>query len=380
MGILFSAPQYEYDVIREEWLKSVEKIGQQGVFVGGAAVSKFEASFAAYVGVTEAVGVGNGTDALFLALKALGVGPGDEVITAANTFVATVGAIYHTGAVPVLVDCGESYVMELDSVRAAVTSRTRAVIPVHLYGQMIDLGEWQVWSEETGIAIVEDCAQAAGASVGGLAAGSFGIMGCYSFYPDKNLGALGDGGAIVSSSPELLARLRQLRNHGGELRYRHDIPGYNSRLDPIQASALQLKLDRLQAWNKHRREAAGWYRQRLEGIDGLVLPAPVALDDCSHVFHLYVVRIAGGRRDELKKHLQKKGVLTAVQYPVPVHLLPAYADLGYGPGSFPRAERLAGEILSLPIHAGLTEADVAFIGSEIQSFFAATATNVSGRT
>ncbi|MFC4102461.1 DegT/DnrJ/EryC1/StrS family aminotransferase [Paenibacillus xanthanilyticus] len=371
MGILFAAPQVEYDLIREEWLASVAQIGRQGVFVGGAWVSKFEAAFAAYLGVDAAVGVGNGTDALFLALKALGIGPGDEVITAANTFVATVSAIHHTGAAPVLVDCNDGYLMDLDDVRAAVTTNTRAVIPVHLYGQLIDLDEWKAWSEETGIALVEDCAQAAGASRRGQAAGSWGVMGCYSFYPDKNLGALGDGGAIVSSSPETAGRLRKLRNHGGEVRYQHELPGFNSRLDPIQASALHCKLAYLDEWNAHRRKAAGWYRNHLADVAELALPGHVEPDDGSHVFHLYVIRVGGGRREELKKHLQKKGILTAVQYPVPVHLLPAYAHLGYGPGSFPQAERYAQEILSLPMHAALQEREAAAIGAEIQSFFAA---------
>ncbi|MFB9327856.1 DegT/DnrJ/EryC1/StrS family aminotransferase [Paenibacillus aurantiacus] len=371
MGILFSAPQVEYDIIREEWLETVAQIGRQGVFVGGTWVSKFESAFASRLGVSEAIGVGNGTDALFLALKALGIGPGDEVITAANTFVATVSAIHHTGAAPVLVDCNDEYLMELDAVRAAVTSRTKAVIPVHLYGQVIDLDDWKAWSEATGIAMIEDCAQAAGASRSGQAAGSWGVMGCFSFYPDKNLGALGDGGAIVSNSPELAARLKKLRNHGGELRYQHDLPGFNSRLDPLQASALHCKLAYLDEWNAHRRQAAGWYRSHLADIAELTLPGHVEPDDTSHVFHLYVVRVGGGRREELKKHLQKKGILTAVQYPVPVHLLPAYAHLGYGLGSFPQAERYAGEILSLPMHAALQEQDVVSIGSEIKSFFAA---------
>ncbi|QJC53258.1 DegT/DnrJ/EryC1/StrS family aminotransferase [Paenibacillus albicereus] len=371
MGILFSAPQAEYDIIREQWLADVAQIGRQGVFVGGARVSKFESAWASYLDAGAAIGVGNGTDALFLALKALGIGPGDEVITAANTFVATASAIHHTGATPVLVDCSDGYLMDLADVRAAVTARTRAVIPVHLYGQLIDLAEWKAWSEERGIALVEDCAQAAGASLRGKAAGSWGVMGCFSFYPDKNLGALGDGGAVVTSSPEMAGRLRKLRNHGGEARYQHELPGFNSRLDPIQASALHCKLAYLDEWNAHRRSAAGWYRSHLAGVSELTLPGPVEPDDSSHVFHLYVVRVGGGRRDELRRQLQKKGILTAVQYPVPVHLLPAYAGLGYGPGSFPRAERYAAEILSLPMHAALQERDVAAIGAEIQSFFAA---------
>ncbi len=371
MGILFSAPQHEFNEIRSQWLEVVGQIAQQGVFVGGPRVSAFEKAFAGYIGVGETIGVGNGTDAIFLALKALGIGPGDEVITAANTFVATVGAIHHTGATPVLVDCGPDYLMDLDQVKNSVTPRTKAIIPVHLYGRMVDLRTLVPWAAEHGIAVVEDCAQAAGARAHGRMAGSWGVMGCHSFYPDKNLGALGDGGAITTSSQELSAKLRKLRNHGGEIRYQHELPGYNSRLDPIQACALELKLARLDGWNEHRRRAAAQYQMRLGDLQGIVLPAAVPVDDESHVFHLYVIRVMDGRRDELKKQLQKKGILTAIQYPVPVHLLPAYAHLEYGRNAFPRSEQYAGEIVSLPMHAALTEQEIDLICSEIQALFRA---------
>jgi dTDP-4-amino-4,6-dideoxygalactose transaminase len=367
MGILFSAPQYEFDIIREEWLQSISQIAQNGMFVGGSIVSKFESSFAAYLGVKEAVGVGNGTDALFLALKSLGIGPGDEVITVTNTFIATVGAIYQTGARPVLVDCDSSYLINFEEVKASVTPRTKAIIPVHLYGQMVDLSEWLPWAEENGIHIIEDCAQATGASLNGKAAGSWGIIGCYSFYPDKNLGALGDGGAIVSSSTEVLTNLRKLRNHGGENRYQHDIPGFNSRLDSLQASALQLKLPYLDEWSDKRRTIAGWYETYLQNINDVVVPA--GFRHSHHVYHLYVIRVANGQREALKKHLQKKGVLTAVQYPVPVHRTQAYSFLEYIAGSFPFAEAYSNEVLSLPMHIMLTEADVAMITNEIKIFF-----------
>ncbi|CAH0119660.1 dTDP-3-amino-3,4,6-trideoxy-alpha-D-glucose transaminase [Paenibacillus sp. CECT 9249] len=367
MRILFSAPQYEYEMIREQWLEAVAKIARQGVFVGGPPVSEFEAAFAAYLQAEGTVGVGNGTDAIYLALQALGVGPDDEVITAANTFVATVGAIHHTGARPVLVDCNEHYLIDLERVKECVTSRTKAIIPVHLYGKMADLKAIAPWAAERGIALIEDCAQAAGASLDGIAAGRWGVMGCFSFYPDKNLGALGDGGAVVSSSFEMIAKLRKLRNHGGEVRYQHEICGYNSRLDPIQASALQLKLRYLDDWNNRRREIARHYRFYLGAVEFLTLPE--FADDNSHVFHLYVVRVKYGLRDALKKHLQKKGVLTAVQYPVPVHRLPAYAHLGYKAGDFPHAELYAGEILSLPMHVAMTENEVRFIASEIRTFY-----------
>ncbi|TXK84585.1 DegT/DnrJ/EryC1/StrS aminotransferase family protein [Paenibacillus sp. N3.4] len=367
MGILFSAPQYEFNIIREEWLQSVTQIAHSGIFVSGPIVSKFESSFAAYSGVEGAVGVGNGTDALFLALKALGIGPGDEVITVTNTFIATVGAIHQTGARPVLVDCDDSYLIDFEQVKASVTPRTKAVIPVHLYGQMVDLREWLPWAEENGIQIVEDCAQAAGASLDGKAAGSWGIMGCFSFYPDKNLGALGDGGMIVSSSPELLTKLRKLRSHGGEVRYQHDIPGFNSRLDSLQASALQLKLPYLDEWSDKRRAIADWYETHLQDIHDVFVQK--GLYDSRHVYHLYVIRAKNGQREALKKHLQKKGILTAVQYPTPVHLTSAYSFLAYAAGSFPHAEAYASEILSLPVHIALTEEEVTMIANEIKAFF-----------
>lgn len=366
MGIPFTAPQVEFEVIRDEWYQSVQQLAQRGIFVGGPVVASFETAFSAYTGGLGTVAVGNGTDALFLALKALGIGPGDEVITVANTFIATVSAIHHTGASPVLVDCDPfNYLIDLNQVKARVTPRTKAIIPVHLYGQLVDLRQLLPWAEEQGIAIVEDSAQAAGARLDGKAAGSWGIMGCFSFYPDKNLGALGDGGAITSSSTEMLEKLRKLRNHGGEMRYQHDVPGYNSRLDPLQAIALLLKLRHLDEWSERRRKIAGWYQVHLENTESILLPQH--RHDESHVYHLYVIRVGNGLREALKKHLQKKGILTAVQYPVPVHLTPAFSFLGYEGGSFPNAEQLANEILSLPMHIAMTEDMVAAVASEIKT-------------
>ncbi len=364
MGILFSAPRQEFEIIREEWLESVEEIASHGVFVGGTVVARFEREFAAYTGTQGAVGVGNGTDALFLALKALGIGPGDEVITAANTFIATVEAIHHTGALPVLADCDPAtFLIDTDQVKRLATPRTKAIIPVHLYGQMVDLDDIAAWAEARGIHIVEDSAQAAGASLNGRAAGSMGAMGCFSFYPDKNLGALGDGGMVVSSSPDGLARLKRLRNHGGEVRYQHDMPGFNSRLDPIQAGALSIKLRYLDEWSATRRKVAAWYGGYLEKTGGVILPA--SRDDNSHVYHLYVIRVDGEVRDKLRKHLQKQGILTAVHYPLPVHLTPAFSHLGYGPGSFPAAELCAEQIVSLPMHIAMSEEHVSRISGEI---------------
>lgn len=365
MGVLFSAPQAEFAIIKEEWFKAVEELAKSGVFVGGAKVEEFEAAFADFVRTKAAVGVGNGTEAICLALKALNIGPGDEVITAANTFIATVEAIHNAGAKPVLVDCDpDNFLIDFEQVKRSKTSRTKAVIPVHLYGQMVDLSEILPWAERENIYLVEDCAQAAGARHRDKPAGSIGIAGCLSFYPDKNLGALGDGGIVVTSSEELAAKIRKLRNHGGDGRYKHEIIGTNSRLDPIQASALKLKLPFLNQWNARRREIATLYETYLGGLEGVSLPKHRG--DESHVFHLYVVRVKPEIRDKVRKQLQKKGVLTAIQYPLPVHLTEAFSGLGYHPGDFPVAERYAQEVISLPMNITVTEKDVEFIAAEIK--------------
>lgn len=365
MRIPFSSPQAEFELIKEQWLLHVEETARRGVFVGGAELASFEEAFAAYSETAYAVGVGNGTDALYLALRALGAGAGDEVITAANTFIATAEAIHHTGAKPVLVDCDPAtFLIDLEQVRASITSRTKAIIPVHLYGQAVEMDKLLAIAEERGIAVIEDSAQAAGARYLGRPAGSWGAMGCFSFYPDKNLGALGDGGAVITSSESLASTLRKLRNHGGEVRYRHDVPGFNSRLDTIQAIALELKLAHLRQWSQHRRQVAAWYEEYLR--DAAAVTLPTHRGDDSHAFHLYVVRVEKELREKLRKHLQKKGVLTAIQYPAPVHLTPAFSHLQYTLGDFPAAEQAADEILSLPMHVAMGEEQVAYVASAIK--------------
>jgi dTDP-4-amino-4,6-dideoxygalactose transaminase len=368
MGIPFSTPHKEFEIVFDQWLEDVRGIVSRGLFVGGPVVEHFEKQFAEYCGVKEAIGVANGTDALLLALKALNIGPGDEVITVANTFIATVEAIYHTGARPVLVDCKEDdYLIDLKAVEQAITNKTKAVIIVHLYGRLFPVDSVIDLVKSRGIAIIEDCAQAAGARRNMRHAGSFGTTGCFSFYPDKNLGAIGDGGCIVTSDEAVSRQIRKLRNHGGIQKYTHEIPGFNSRLDPIQAAALRLKLNHLDDWILKRREVAALYRKYLSTFDSVILP-----DDpggCEHAYHLFVIRLTGGKkqREALHKHLQKKGILTAVHYPVPIHLTPAFAYLGYQAGQFPVCEMLAEQILSLPMNINVTEEDIALISKEIQS-------------
>ncbi|MFC5701160.1 DegT/DnrJ/EryC1/StrS family aminotransferase [Cohnella faecalis] len=366
MGILLSAPQTEFEIIEEEWRDAVKQIAKRGEFIGGASVARFEKAFAEYIGAQGMVGVGNGTDALILALKSLGIGPGDEVITVANTFVATVAAIHHVGARAVLVDCDErTYLMDIGKVTQAVTARTKAIIAVHLYGQMVDLHELLPWAEERGIAVIEDGAQAVGARLYNRAVGNWGQLACFSFYPDKNLGAFGDAGGITGSSPELLSTLRKLRNHGGEMRYQHELPGFNSRLDPIQAIALDIKLKYIEQWTAKRIQIAKWYEHELNGISNVVLPCH--RNDQSHVFHLFVIRVPDLARSSLMKHLQKKGILTGIHYPTPVHLTPAFSYLGYGPGDFQTSEKASKEILSLPMNITVSEQDVETVAKEIRN-------------
>lgn len=320
-------------------------------FVGGPQVAAFEAEFAGYVGVAHCVGVGNGTDAIELALRAAEVGPGDECVLPANTFVATAEAVARAGARPVLVDCREdTYLMDTDAVEAVLTPRTKAILPVHLYGQVAEVERLLPLAERIGGYVVEDAAQAQGARRDGRTAGGLGHLAATSFYPGKNLGAYGDAGAVLTDDDGLAERLRLLRSHGEPRKYDHAALGFNSRLDTLQAVVLSAKLRRLERWNAARRAAAARYDALLSCVEGVV--RPVTLPGNEPVWHLYVVRVPN--RDVAVKALRKAGIGVGVHYPVPVHLTGAFADLGYRPGDFPVAERLAGQILSLPMHPHLT--------------------------
>ena len=320
-------------------------------FVGGKQVTLFEEEYARFVGVEHCVGVANGTDALEIALRAYGVGAGDEVVIPANTFVATAEAVVRAGALPVLVDVDEAtLLMDVEQVHRALSPRTRAVMPVHLYGQVVPMGDLLDLADRKGLLVIEDAAQAQGARQGGTCAGAFGAAGGTSFYPGKNLGAYGDAGAVTTRSAQVARRARMMASHGGEVRNQHEVLGFNSRLDTLQAVVLRAKLSRLEKWNDARRCAADHYRELLAGLPGLRLPA-VASDN-EPVWHLYVVRVA--RRDHVVVELERAGVGAAIHYPVPVHLHRAFEELGAGPGSFPVAEQAAGQILSLPMHPHLT--------------------------
>jgi dTDP-4-amino-4,6-dideoxygalactose transaminase len=332
-----------------------------GDFILGADVVAFEEEFARFSGAAHCVGVANGTDALELALRARGVGPGDEVVLPANTFVATAEAVSRTGARPVLVDCDpEHLLVDPDRVGAAVTGRTRAVVAVHLYGQMAPVdGLREV--VPAGVDIIEDAAQSQGATRHGQGSGSVGAVAATSFYPGKNLGAYGDAGAVLTSDEATAATVRALRAHGGTRKYVHDQVGMNSRLDTLQAVVLRAKLRRLAGWNEQRREAARRYALLLGGRDDVVLPTVRAGNE--HVWHLYVVRVPD--RDAVLAHLSAAGIGAGIHYPQPIHLLGAYQDLGDGPGAYPVAEAAAGMLLSLPLFPGITADQQERVASEL---------------
>jgi dTDP-4-amino-4,6-dideoxygalactose transaminase len=321
-------------------------------FIGGPQIAKFEADYAAFIGATHCVGVANGTDAIEIALRALGVGSGDECILPANTFIATAEAVARSGAKPVLVDCADddTYLIDTAAVAAAMTPRTRAIIPVHLYGQAAPVERLLPLAEEAGAWVVEDAAQSQGARRNGKGAGALGHAAATSFYPGKNLGAYGDAGAALTGSDDIASKMRIIADHGSPRKYEHEVLGFNSRMDTLQAVVLSAKLRRLAGWNAARRAAAARYDSLLSG-SGEVIP-PRTLVGNEHVWHLYVVQVPN--RDRLLKELHAAGIGAGIHYPTPIHLTAAFADLGYGQGSFPVAERIAGNLLSLPLYAEIT--------------------------
>ena len=339
----------------------------EGRYVLGAPVAGFEQAFAAYVGVRHARTVNSGTDALMIALRCLGVGPGDEVVTQANTFNATVAAIRLVGAVPVLVDCDEhTFLIDTAQLEPAVTGRTRILLPVHLYGKPTPMQPFTDLAARRGLRVVEDAAQAHGARLDGRGAGSCGVVGCFSFHPSKNLAAAGDGGAIVCDDDQLAELIRCHRELGQQGQNHHVHVGYNSKLDAIQARVLTAKLPKLDAWNNQRRDVARAYRQ---GLADLPLSFQQWDEQEEHVFHLFQVRT--DRRDELLAHLREASIDAVVRYPCPIHLQPAFADQGWQTGQFPVAERLARELLCLPIRPGMTGDEIEYVIDQVRRFHAA---------
>ena len=341
-----------HDLLADELNAAVQRVLMSGWYILGPELEAFEAELAAYHGKRHAVGVASGTDAIELALRALGIGQGDEVVTVSHTAVPTVCAIERAGATPVLVEVDPvTYTMDPVAAAQAITSRTRALLPVHLYGHPADMTALSELAARHGLAVLEDCAQAHGARWQGRLAGTMGDLGALSFYPTKNLGACGDAGAVLTDDAALAERLRRLRNYGQRQRYHHVEPGQNSRLDELQAAILRAKLGHLDEHNAVRRQLAGEYTDRLTGV-----VTPASRPEADHVYHLYVVRHPD--RDALRSALTAAGIQTLVHYPIPVHLQPAYARLGRGSGSLPTTERLAREVISLPLFVGLEPAAV----------------------
>jgi dTDP-3-amino-3,4,6-trideoxy-alpha-D-glucose transaminase len=349
----------------EELLEVVARVAATGGFTLGHELEGFEAEFAAYCETDHAIGVSSGTEALVLALRALDIGPGDEVIVPANSFIATAEAVSLAGATPRLVDVDpETHLIDAEGVRSAIGPRTRCVIPVHLMGATVDMDPLLDVAREAGLYVVEDCAQAHGARYRGQRVGTFGELGCFSMYPTKNLGAWGDGGAVTSADAELASRVRLLRSHGEGPRYHHSVVGTTARLDALQAALLRVKLRRLEGWNDDRRRVGAALRAGLEGTS-LELPAwSSAAGD--HVYHLFVVRTR--RREALRAFLGERGIATAVHYPIPIHRTGAYADLGLGPGSLPAAERLADQICTLPLYPSMADDEIGRVVDAVQEY------------
>ncbi len=357
----------------EELMGTVREVAENGAFTLGHHVEEFERDFAEYCETDFAVGVSSGTEALALALRALEIGPGDEVIVPANSFIATAEAVSAVGAVPRPVDVdSDSHLITAENIAAGLSSRVRCVIPVHLFGATVDMDPILELAREAGVHVLEDACQAHGARYRGRRVGTLGALGCFSFYPAKNLGAWGDGGAVVTATPELADRVRLLRSHGERPRYHHRVVGATARLDALQAALLRRKLARLDDWNDERRRLGAELRERLTGAQGADVVDPVHLPfaGADHVYHLFVVRCA--ERDLLREHLSQHGVASAIHYPVPIHRTGAYADLGLGAGSLPASEALSEQICSLPVFPGMSEAELEQVVEAVHSFTQAT--------
>ncbi len=349
MKVAFVDLKAQYASIKPEIDQALAAVVGDCAFIAGKYATAFENDFAAYIGRQHCVGVANGTDALYVAMKGLGLGPGDEAITAANTFIATAEAITHTGAEVAFVDNDPlTYNLDIDRIEAAITPRTRAIVPVHLYGQPCDIEGVMRIAAKHDLLVIEDAAQAHGAKVVDRNVGTFGHCACYSFYPGKNLGAYGDAGAIVTDDAKLDAFARSFANHGRSEQYFHDIEGVNSRLDGFQAAVLAVKLRHLETWTEARIATARRYDAGLQGV----CVTPAVSPGVRHVYHLYVIRVAN--RDEVRQHLQEAGIATGIHYPVALPYLPAFARLGHRPQDFPVAHGAMTEILSLPMHGDLT--------------------------
>ena len=356
MKVAFVNLGMQYESIAKEINNAIKEVISSSSFIGGKFVKSFESNFAQYIGVRHCIGVGNGTDALFIALKSLGICNGDEVITVANTFIATSEAITLTGAKVVFVDCDEkTYNIDIKKIEKAITGRTKAIIPVHLYGQPADMDEILGIAKKYNLFVIEDAAQAHGAIYKNRNVGTIGDVACFSFFPGKNLGAYGDAGAIVTNNDELANKSRMFANHGRIEKYNHEYEGINSRLDGLQAAILDVKLKYLEKWTERRRAIAKMYNESLRDA----VMTPIVIPNVRHVYHLYIIRTKN--RDRIIGFLKEKGISTGIHYPIPLPFLKAYSYLGYKPEDFPVAYSLKDEILSLPIHGDMTDKEVEYV-------------------
>jgi dTDP-4-amino-4,6-dideoxygalactose transaminase len=354
----------QYLALKPEVDAALQRVIENSAFILGPEVKTFEQHFAEFCGVRYAIGVDSGTAALHLALLLLGVGPGDEVITTTHTFIATAEVISLTGARPVLVDIDPcTYNLDPEKVQAAITPRTKVIMPVHLYGQPAEMDALLAIARRHNVRVIEDAAQAHGATYRTQRAGSLGDLACFSFYPGKNLGAYGDGGMLVTNDPAFAERARMLRNHGRKDKYEHLYVGYGYRLDALQAAILDVKLKHLESWNEQRRAHAALYNQLLSDLD---LVTPYEPSHLCSVYHIYAITTL--HRDALWQHLKARGIEAGVHYPIPLHLQPVYRDLGYQPGDFPQAERVANEELSLPMYPELTREQIEYVVQAIREF------------
>jgi len=357
----------QYLELKQEIDSAVMSVFDRSNFILGEEVVAFEKEFAAYLGANYAVGVASGTDALVLILDALSVGMGDEVITTPFTFFATAEAVMRVGATPVFVDIDpKTYNLDVKQVEVALSPRTKAIMPVHIFGQPAEMDPLIRLAEKHDLFVVEDACQAAGAEYRGKKAGNLGDAAAFSFFPTKNLGGVGDGGAVTTSIEALAEKVKILRVHGSVKKYYHEALGYNSRLDTLQAAVLRIKLKKLDEWNEKRRKAAGLYR---EALKDLPLILPYEHPDAKHVYHLFVVRVLEGKRDELSSFLTQHGIGNGVYYPLPLHLQEACEELGYSEGSLPEAEKASRETLALPMSAHLTEEDISYVAEKIAEFY-----------
>lgn len=353
----------QYRRYADEYKKAAIRVLESGHYILGEEVAAFEREYAAHMGAKECVGVNSGLDALILAIRALGIGPGDEVLVPANTFIATVIAIVEAGAMPVFVEPDEYYNIDASAIESRITKKTKAIMVVHLYGQAANMQPIREIADKYKLYLLEDCAQAHTATFDEKTIGTWGNAGCFSFYPTKNLGAFGDAGAIITDDAALAAKLRALRNYGSNIKYHNEYKGVNSRMDEMQAALLRVKLTHLGELIAERRTMKDKY---LQGIRNAKVILPTVRDGATHVWHLFVIRCK--ERDALKEYLEKKGIYTQIHYPIPPHLQKCYADLGYQEGSYPIAEAYAKEVLSLPFYNGMTDAEMQYVIDAVNEF------------